>query len=202
MRGHTFRAIIVSLAVAVGGGVLPADAVKEKTAKRVAALILQLGDDDFARREAASKELEALGEPALPALRKAKASDDAEVRRRAERAIRAISRKLARRELDTWQGEWAGSQGQKMTIKGDQWVSSTPTFGPVSGTLAGIEVLGKKTLVDLVVEKGPTRGQTCRAIFRLDGDTLHYCGSYGPARPTEFKNGGVNVYLPWKRVKK
>lgn len=199
MRTTLFVWLAVGLALAVAGG--PSRGGPE-TEGKVAALIKQLGDDEFAVREAASQELETLGEPALPALRKAKASDDAEVRRRAEQLIRAISGKLARKELAKWQGEWVGSEGQKMAIKGDQWVSSTPTFGPVSGTLAGIEVLEKKTLVDLVVENGPTKGQTCQAIFRLDGDTLYYCGSYGPTRPAEFKNEGVNVYLPWKRVKK
>jgi RNA polymerase sigma factor (sigma-70 family) len=51
--------------------------------ERIAALIRQLGDDAFAKREAASKELEAIGVPALAALMKASASDDPEVRRRA-----------------------------------------------------------------------------------------------------------------------
>ena len=29
---------------------------------------------------------------------------------------------------------------------------------------------------------GPTRGQVCRAIYRLDDDRLRYCGTYGPAK--------------------
>jgi RNA polymerase sigma factor (sigma-70 family) len=51
--------------------------------ERVAALVRQLGDEAFAMREAASRELQAIGVPALAALKKAGASDDPEVRRRA-----------------------------------------------------------------------------------------------------------------------
>jgi len=114
----------------------------------------------------------------------------------------AFKRDPAKRELAKWQGEWAGDEGQKMTINGDQWSSSTPTFGPVSGTLKVIEVREKMTLVDLVVEAGPTSGQRCKVILRLDGDTLHYCGTYEATRPTEFKAEENNVHLAWKRVKK
>jgi hypothetical protein len=45
---------------------------KETEAERIARLVKQLGDDDFAKREAGSKELDDIGEPADPALRKEK----------------------------------------------------------------------------------------------------------------------------------
>src|SRR5262249_6610035 len=64
-----------------------------------AALVRQLGDGKFAKREAAGKALEALGAPALPALREAAASKDAEVRRRAERLIAAITQRLDRADV-------------------------------------------------------------------------------------------------------
>src|SRR5262245_37467284 len=68
--------------------------------ERVTALIKQLGDGDFARREAATRALDALGEPALAALRAAAAgSDDAEIRRRAQRLIAAITAKLDRTDV-------------------------------------------------------------------------------------------------------
>jgi HEAT repeat protein len=55
-------------------------------------LIEQLGDDAFARREAAQRELVKIGKPALAALRRASTtSPDLEVRRRATKAIEAIS---------------------------------------------------------------------------------------------------------------
>ncbi|HEY7312221.1 MAG TPA: hypothetical protein VH643_22850 [Gemmataceae bacterium] len=56
----------------------------EARPSEVERLIRRLGSDRFAQREAASKALDAIGEPALEALRKTReASDDAEVRRRA-----------------------------------------------------------------------------------------------------------------------
>ena len=60
----------------------------------VAKLVRQLGDDDFAKREAASKHLTEIGEPALEALQAARKSNDAEVRRRAEEAFDNIMKQL------------------------------------------------------------------------------------------------------------
>jgi hypothetical protein len=50
------------------------------------------------KREAASRELEAIGEPALRVLRKAASSDHLEVRRRAERIIQAIADHAAKKD--------------------------------------------------------------------------------------------------------
>jgi hypothetical protein len=83
----------------VEGGAPRDDAEKAKP-ERVAALIRELGDDAFAKREAASKALEAIGRPALFALHEAVASSDsAETRRRAERLIRAIAGPMSRVKL-------------------------------------------------------------------------------------------------------
>jgi formylglycine-generating enzyme required for sulfatase activity len=72
-------------------GLPRSDPGNDAAAARIAALVKQLGDDAFAEREAAGAALEAAGEKALPALRKAAdASEDAEVRRRAGRLVRAI----------------------------------------------------------------------------------------------------------------
>jgi HEAT repeat protein len=57
--------------------------------KRLARLIADLDDDEFATREQATAELEKLGEVALPALRKALAANpSAEVRLRGEQLLR------------------------------------------------------------------------------------------------------------------
>jgi hypothetical protein len=53
-------------------------------------LIRQLGDDEFARREAASKRLKAIGKPALKALKVAAANPDPEIAARAQGIIRRI----------------------------------------------------------------------------------------------------------------
>src|SRR5262249_42580954 len=55
-------------------------------------LIQQLGSADFAEREKATKELDALGPRALDALRKAARSDDAEISRRAEELVKKWER--------------------------------------------------------------------------------------------------------------
>lgn len=62
--------------------------------------IRQLSDADFQRREAASRALEQIGEPAGPALcRAAGTSDDQEVRWRAAQVIQAVQLRLARAAL-------------------------------------------------------------------------------------------------------
>lgn len=69
------------------------------SAAEVARLIEQLGDDDFDVREAATERLKLAGEPALPALDKAAASGDLEVRRRARRVVSAVEARLYGPEL-------------------------------------------------------------------------------------------------------
>ena len=73
----------VCLALLTGAGLLFARPGKDVEPEKIAALVEQLGDDTFARREIASKSLEAIGEPALSALVEAAAvGRDPEVRRR------------------------------------------------------------------------------------------------------------------------
>src|SRR5207249_3594946 len=63
--------------------------------KEIDRLIRQLGSRQFAEREAASKRLEAIGEPTLDALHKAaEDSTDAEVRKRSQAVLRAIQQRL------------------------------------------------------------------------------------------------------------
>src|SRR5215831_3371521 len=59
----------------------------EATRAKVEALVRQLGDPAFDRREKASAELVALGRVALPQLRQALRDADLEVRRRAEDGV-------------------------------------------------------------------------------------------------------------------
>src|SRR5262249_48820037 len=66
-------------------------------------LIKQLGSDEFSERDAASKALDAIGEPAREALLKASRSDDAEVRQRAEHLLKALDVKVYR-ELRCFEG--------------------------------------------------------------------------------------------------
>jgi hypothetical protein len=111
MRAGTFVCAVVALALVAGVGSPRGDSGTAAESDRVAALIKQLGDDRFAKREAASKELEDIGEPALAALRKAATSrDDLEIRRRVERIIQTITTRAAdaaiQRELAAFKGKW------------------------------------------------------------------------------------------------
>lgn len=91
MRTHAVVGLVVGVVLTVQVGILRSDSGKETETERIARLVTQLGDDSFEMREAASRELDAIGELALAALRKAAASsDDLEIRQRAERVIESI----------------------------------------------------------------------------------------------------------------
>src|SRR5438046_9469252 len=68
-------------------------------AAEVERLIEQLGSEKFTEREAASKRLAAIGEPALDALHRALSSRDLEVRYRARRIVAAVENKLCAEPL-------------------------------------------------------------------------------------------------------
>ena len=89
-----------------------------------------------------------------------------------------------------------------MTIKGDRWTMSSPNTPLLSGSIRLIDIRDKMTLADLIVEEGIAQGRTCKAIFRMEGDTLQYCGAYSENRPTEFKPPEADgACISWKRVK-
>jgi hypothetical protein len=108
----------------------------------------------------------------------------------------------AKKELAKWEGSWETGDGEKITIKADHWTWTAPGYGPISGKLRVIEIRGKVTLVDLLVEEGETKGNTLKTILRLEADTLHYCGTYNETRPTVFKTAAANFYYAWKRTQK
>jgi len=208
MRTCTFVGAVVGIILIAQAGTLRADPGNETETDRVVRLIKQLGDDAFAKREAASKELDAIGAPALDALRKAASDDDPdpETRQRAEQTARAVTRRIraatARKELAKSEGSWQAAGDVKMTINGDRFISSTPGTGARNGKLIAIEIREKVVLVDFVVEEGDVKGRTAQGILRLEGDTLHYCVTFVEARPTEFQTAGERYYIAWKRVPK
>lgn len=68
---------------------------KTEPSSEVSRLIQQLGSDRFTEREAASKALEAIGEPALDALRHSlETTNDAEVRKRAKQVVETVETRL------------------------------------------------------------------------------------------------------------
>jgi uncharacterized protein (TIGR03067 family) len=205
MRAYVVVGVVVGMILAAQAGTLRSDPGKEKEAERIARLIKQLGDDAFAKREAVSKELEAIGAPALAALRKAAASsDDAEIRRRAERIGETIADAVAKADLAKLQGVWTVSsyevEGKQlpgkdkrstMKITGRKWVAQwAKEDGGVqveSGILTLVNPEKSPLAVDLVHLDGPHKGSTVFAISRVDRDTFEFCYCVrAEDRPTEF----------------
>jgi WD40 repeat protein len=83
-RGFTCFVLLLSFVPVIAA---PADA-------EVARLVKHLGDDNFDKREVASKGLEAIGEPALEAVTKTATSSDLEVRRRTADIVAVIDDNL------------------------------------------------------------------------------------------------------------
>src|SRR6185437_12792105 len=89
------RFLLLALLMGLGltlSGSLPSPAGEAVNAEKIDKLIEQMGSGTFAEREKATKQLDAIGVPALAALRKAVKSDDAEVRKRAEELVKKIEK--------------------------------------------------------------------------------------------------------------
>jgi len=88
---------------------------------RIASLIEQLGHDSAAQRERASKELAAIGGPAMKALRQAAQHDDREIAARAEDLLEAIPRSclLWTAWLPSWTGAFALTDDLAIATGGD-----------------------------------------------------------------------------------
>jgi uncharacterized protein (TIGR03067 family) len=190
MRACLFLGVVVGILLVAQGATLGADSGKKKEAEKIARLVAQLGDDDFEKREAASKKLDSIGEPAVSALRKAVAtSPDTEIRRRAETIIGAVAARAlaaaAKKELEALQGAWYSTSwecaGMRQTgedktdrhiITADRWVLKYGEAVVQSGTLNVIEVSDKLVKVDFVVTGGLRNGDTWLAIYERNGDEL------------------------------
>ncbi|HKB05421.1 MAG TPA: TIGR03067 domain-containing protein [Gemmataceae bacterium] len=160
---------------------------------RVAALVRQLGHKEYAKREAASKELATFGEPALAALKKAAASDaDPEIRDRAGRTIQTITHQLIGTDQKHLEGTWVGvaheqdgkesPERTKIVLAEGQSVATNPA-GVVIFRCAWtvIDPTAAPRKLDLV----GSDGRVFQAIYELDGTKLRYCGSY-TERPDRF----------------
>jgi hypothetical protein len=81
------RAQRVAQALVTGGAYPEFQKATPEQEKAIQDLIAQLGDVELEKRESASRELHRLGEPAVPAMREALKSADAEVRDRAKQFL-------------------------------------------------------------------------------------------------------------------
>jgi hypothetical protein len=93
MRPVFTTALLMGLAFGVLATV-PTNAAPVPDAAKIDKLIEQLGSSKFDEREQANKALDAIGAPALEALRKAAKSEDAEVRMRAAELVKAIESRV------------------------------------------------------------------------------------------------------------
>jgi uncharacterized protein (TIGR03067 family) len=216
MRYPVIVGAVIGIVLAAQGGALRGGRGKETDAETIARLIGQLGDDTFAKREAASKQLKAIGEPALESLRKAAASDsDPEIRRRAERIVEAIAAVVTNRELKKLQGTWilvsraeggqvvrAQGDGTTMTYTGNKWVWKNGGAVAQAGTWEVVAIGKTATSYNGHVTEGFNLGAGAMGIFQFEGDMFRYCE--GPSRPKDFttRRGDGCYCCTWKRAKK
>lgn len=221
MRVGLLRYVVVGLVFHVGDPDGRAQPEASAKPERIAALVKQLGHDEYAKREEASTALSAIGDSALAALRKAANSDDdPEIRYRAKqiaedvtRRTRAATTKKALKEL---QGTWTlvSYHADGRLIKGED-VRHTFTFtgnkwsihvgGQLSqaGTVNVIEVKETFSAIDLRISEGGNTGLTAISIYAIEGNTLKYLNS-GEPRATELvtKPGDGRHYSIFQRAKR
>lgn len=108
-------AVVIFAFVMAAGIVLAQDAPEKQPAQgaeglkaKVDALVKQLGSNEFDKRESATERLKKIGKPAIPALKEALKSDDAEVRSRAESLLKELE------SPQTQQEKRSGSSGPSL----------------------------------------------------------------------------------------
>jgi uncharacterized protein (TIGR03067 family) len=209
------RQVVLLLA----GLVVPAGAVaalagprEEAKRERIAILVRQLGDEKYVKREEASMELDAIGEPALDALRKATTDDDAETRQRAAKILAAITGRIraaaAKKELEKLQGTWyTVSTNYKGTATGEdktdtityertEYVQRRNGREWAAGTIVIVDALASPKQIEYAVTEGENKGTLFRSIYTLDGDDHQICSNEGNNnRPAVFsgKSGFLRV---------
>jgi hypothetical protein len=165
---RTFVLLGAAVSLGLAAGLLRGD----PEAGRIAGLIKQLGDNKFARREAASKQLEAAGQPALPALRKAAVADkDAEVRRRAQLLVQSIRRRIPHLAYKGKEDYSVGGDGftrYQLTVTNrdaysEEWFKPSPELPPI-----GLNKQASRTLVEIFNENN----------VRLYGFAALRCGEH------------------------
>jgi len=215
MQSATLVLILLGITASVGGGSARREPGNDASRERAADLVKQLGDEKFANRERATRELIDIGEPALPSLRKAAAASDPEVRSRGERIMQAISRTVTARELERLQGAWAlvryETDGKRVkgedkthliVFNGEEWTLQIAGQLFQAGTVQRIEVKEKLNAIDLLITQGSSGGVTAVSIYAIQGDSLKYLNCNEP-RATEFttKPGDGRHYLTFRRAR-
>jgi uncharacterized protein (TIGR03067 family) len=194
------------------------ETTRTNDAARITQLVEQLGAAGYAKREAAERELAAIGIPALAALKSAAGgSDDPEVRVRAEDLIREIRVEIPKKALAMLEGTWvrqtAESNGKaapkdnppnRYTFKGNQVTVKAGDEVSQQATWTVMGVSDGKILVDYAISAGVNQGGKVRGIYTLSNDELRWCYSFVPhERPDKFetKPGNHASFVTMKREK-
>jgi WD40 repeat protein len=168
------------------GLVLAAGPAPKAGPEHIARLIEQLGDDSFARREAACKELEAIGQPAVRALRAAATSSrDLEGRWRAERVLQALATKLPgliQTGAEIHRIGWGNVHVYNTTFSPD---GQTFLAGGDGGTLRLYEVKSGKLVRELIGHSHYTQ----HAVFTPDGKQALSASADGTLRLWDLATG-------------
>jgi uncharacterized protein (TIGR03067 family) len=212
MRTWLFMGVVIGIGLTTRTQTLRGHSDKEAETDRIARFIQQLGDDRFETRETASKALDAIGEPALAALRNAMSNDDAEVRRRALAIIQAIEERITNRELEKLQGTWLlicderdgirnRAQTHVLKFNENKWFMYVNRKLAQTGTIQRIEVEEHFNAIHVLITEGDGAGSTAVSIYVLDGESLKYVS--GNPRPTGLKTspGDGRVYLTFRNAK-
>jgi uncharacterized protein (TIGR03067 family) len=186
------------------------------SALEIAPLIKQLGSDRYVDREAASKKLEALGERALPVLRKAaRHSKDAEVRKRASHLVEIVERPLLAREEKKLRGTWQVVSDERGHIArrnprvkteyvfSGRRLSRTHNDGGKSKTVSGAYEVNRVGVIDVRFKGTATvPEQISQMTYKFETGVLVLCyNSDGGPAPEKFetKEGANLVLLTLKR---
>jgi uncharacterized protein (TIGR03067 family) len=186
--------------------------------QRIAALVRELGNDDFQMRQAAGRELANIGPPALVALEKAAECEaDLEVRWRAQQLAQTVRERVdaavTQKELEELQGFWtlvrSEVEGKQISgedksyvfaFRGDKWSIHAGGRLAQGGIVTRIEVNERLNAIDLAITEEANVGVTAISVYAIEGDTLKYINS-GEPRATEFgtKPGDGRYYSIFRR---
>jgi uncharacterized protein (TIGR03067 family) len=212
---------VACVLVAIWIGLVHADPGQEAVAARTARLIVQLGDDEFAKREAAGDALAMIGELALPALQSAAASDpDPEIRWRAKQTMIGIAARLrevaGRRDLEKLQGTWytvsTSYQGTRtpenhndtIAFEGNRYIQTLDGKLLAAGQITISDATANPKEIEYDATEGLYAGQFW-GIYTIDGSDLVLCSLQGNAasaiRPSAFSDQ-VGFMRVLKRVEK